>query len=439
MKHSTLYVMSKNAYLPPKKRTVLSDEWEQRDSSDSSGLGFIHYWNTKTNESVIVFRGTDMSQLNNLLANLWTHLGMLLGRKPNTADRAIQAITEKIKTTIFEDLLKIVRSSFSRNRLYFTGHDLGGALAICTGVHFLLSKENVEEIVAFEVGGCKQALSELISVPKDNSLEDYLQRKGIDITRYLTVFLGPPNFINTCGEHIRNTVVYIPVAMRGDDDGDLFIVYEEKFKHLFRSVMNVLAPLTVVSFFIHYLVMNLAKQENLMALFLLNILSGFSPLISAVERVFATSLSLIGKMLAVNPDVILKNLWSILPKNPLAQLLRNWLADANSDFFLPGMLIIFMGTVYAMTAAQELDRVMKQHQIKAMDNRFSAAPQPDGLPQGAQRMESWPTRTQLTFHCLSSPFRLFQPHATIGGVFLSQTEMQERRNAEIGGFVVKKR
>lgn len=406
MNHRTLYGMSKNTYLPSKNREYLQG-WAEEEYHYNNGLMFIHYRSEATNEDVIAFRGTDMSRLNNLVANLWTHLGLLLGRSPDTAEIAIQATLEKLGTNFFEDIFAFFRAG-TKKQLYFTGHDLGGALAIYVVAHLPRVRESLKEVVVFETPGCKHLVPEQIDLK-------------------LTVYLTSPNFINTSGEQIPGTVVYVPASFR-EDDGDLFVLCQEKFKHLCHSIINMLASLVLIGFFMDYLIRLFLEEERLTIFLVTLICSIFSPLFSLIEKV-----------LPVEREVLLKTALSIVPMNPLAILLKRWLSDLNTDTAFSGMVTLFLVTVYVIVAYQEWDRVMKQHQIKAMDNKFSAASQENGLPQSAIRMASWPTKNQLLLHGFSSSLQFFNPLSGLKTILSSAKEIERERNKQIAGFVEKEK
>lgn len=404
MNHRTLYSMSKNTYLPSKNREYLQG-WVGVEHSYDNGLMFIHYRSEATNEDVIAFRGTDMGKLTHLTANLWTHLGLFLGKSPNTAENAIQAILKKLETSFFEDIFAFFQAG-AKKQLYFTGHDLGGVLAIYVVAHSPRVRENLKEIIVFETPGCK-----------------HLVPPQIDLK--LTVYLTSPNFINTSGEQLPNTAVYVPASFR-EDEGDLLFLCQEKFRHLCHSIINMFASLAMIGLFIDCVMRQFLEKERLTIFLVTMVYSIFSPLLSLIEKV-----------LSVEAGVLLKSALSIVPMNPLERPLKSWLSDLNTDTAFSWMAGLFLVAVYVLIAYQEWDRLMKQHPIKAMDNRFSAAPQENGLPQNAIRMASWPTKNQLLLHDLSSPLQFFNPLSRLRVFFSSAKQIELERNKRIAGFVEK--
>lgn len=187
--HFQLAILSKQVYY---KQEVKLGDWTRIFWFSEDGLGAAVYLN-KSNEMVIAFRGTDASNLTNILLNIKTIVPMLWGSKPNTLKAAKNLVEEtRNQRGLFQRLLEFIRTQ-SPNQLYLTGYSLGGVLAGLVGYELLKEKGKTYVIVTFENPGYAQ----------------YIEKQDLKIyardfqERYFTYLTGP-NLINTFNEHVGN-------------------------------------------------------------------------------------------------------------------------------------------------------------------------------------------------------------------------------------------
>jgi len=191
------------------KRLILPEGWKLLTTASNTKMnnGYFGaaYWHPEYQQVVIAHRGTKLSSLGALWADI---KGVLFKHYVKQMD---SATTFAYK--VVEALQKINREKGVHFQVFFTGHSLGGWLAQITTYateylkrgedkHFLKNDKAPQSYhphtVVFDSPGCKAMLSEMIDTfdVRQNGGDSVLQ--NLDITSYLSA----PNRINTCNSHV---------------------------------------------------------------------------------------------------------------------------------------------------------------------------------------------------------------------------------------------
>jgi hypothetical protein len=190
------------------ERLALPDGWSLLTTASninlSNGYFGAAYWHPEHQQVVIAHRGTKLTNLGAVLADV---AGVVFKNSVPQMNSATTFASEVVK--VQREVSEKMGVSF---QMSFTGHSLGGWLPQVTafttqylkrdGNVFVQSKEEKDcfhpHTVVFESPGCKEMLLHMT-----NELDVRIDGRSIDIEHLdITSYLSAPNRINTCNTHL---------------------------------------------------------------------------------------------------------------------------------------------------------------------------------------------------------------------------------------------
>ena len=198
------------------RRLALPDGWNllttASNVSKKNGYFGAAYWHPEHQQVVIAHRGTVPTKL----GALWSDVFGVVFKRHVPQMGSASTFAHKV----VEGLQAVRRSKGVSFQLFFTGHSLGGWLALITtlttrylkreGNIFLKSNKEQDcfhpHTVVFDSPGCKDMLSKMTD--KFDVLLDgrAIELEHLDITSYLSA----PNRINTCNKHVGTVYRIFP-------------------------------------------------------------------------------------------------------------------------------------------------------------------------------------------------------------------------------------
>lgn len=187
--HLELALISKEVYYD---KGGFLHAWEVVDFIKEEQLGLVlAVYKNKENDTVIAFRGTDTGNIDRFIKNMLTNLDIVLGKVPNTVERAqkiVQEIREKRSPFV---RLKDWFQGAKLNQLYLTGHSLGGTLASLVGFNLFKQFQKKYFVVTFDNPGIAHHIDA-------NDLKNFKDH----FNQYFMTYLADPSPLNTIHEYI---------------------------------------------------------------------------------------------------------------------------------------------------------------------------------------------------------------------------------------------
>ena len=197
-------------------RLALRDGWKLLTTASngrmSNGYFGAAYWHSEHQQVVIAHRGTNLTNLGTLGADVKGVLQNLYVSQMSSASTFAHNVAE-----VLREVKREHRVSF---QLFFTGHSLGGWLAQITTftTEYLKTESNIfhksnndqdcfhPHTVVFDSPGCKDMLLQMT-----DKLDVRLHGRSIDLEQLdITSYLSAPNRINTCNTHLGTVYRIFP-------------------------------------------------------------------------------------------------------------------------------------------------------------------------------------------------------------------------------------
>lgn len=181
--------------------------WRILDEFKKEDRGFravLFQKESEANTFAVAFRGTnnpqnmiDNAEIFFKMSGLWKHATQGLGEISAASCEAHKELPEICNTAVEFFIDNSGIGIHEKSNLYFTGHSLGGYLAVMQAVR--CSSPNLDiRAVVFDSPGLSDSLLEQLTKPK----KEFCKTRVIEI-------LSDPNVVNTFGSHIGE-IYYVP-------------------------------------------------------------------------------------------------------------------------------------------------------------------------------------------------------------------------------------